>query len=217
MSRTVSKVHFIHTFSSKISLLRYRHLGVSLHSLSLCSKVITSSPINMSTTSLQQRGLNHHACATLDMDKTHHFWTKVMGCKVLGAYSFMGSGHDKPIPDSYVHSLYSMSDGSAMAFSELGNDFDKKDDGIPKYTKHLALSCDSKEQVKEWHEHFIAHGIPVLGEIDHEGIWLSIYVTDPAGLTIELTYQSHTFDDNDATEGLKVLKQWRKDKVAVKQ
>lgn len=168
-------------------------------------------------TSLQPRGLNHHAYATLNMDETHHFWTEVMGCKFLGAYAFPESGHDKPIPDSYVHSLYGMSDGSALAFFELGHDFEKKDDGIPKYTKHLALSCDSKEQVKQWHENFTAHGLDVIGEIDHEGMWLSIYVTDPSGLVIELTHQSHTFDDNDAAEGLEVLRQWRKDKIALKQ
>lgn len=168
-------------------------------------------------TTLQPRGLNHHAYATLDMDKTHHFWTDIMGCRFLGAYSFKESGHDKPIPDSYVHSLYGMSDGSALAFFELGHGYEKKDDGIPKYTKHLALSCDSKEQVKAWHDHFSSHGLEVLGEIDHEGVWLSIYITDPSGLIIELTYQSHTFDEKDATEGLEILRQWRKDKALLGQ
>jgi glyoxylase I family protein len=165
--------------------------------------------------SLQPRGLNHHAYATLNMDETHKFWTEVMGCKFLGAYSFMeDAGHDKPIPDKYIHSLYGMSDGSAMAFFELQNGYDKKDDGVPKYTKHLALSCDSKEQVAEWHKHFEAHGIPVLGEIDHEGIWLSIYVDDPSGLTVEITYQAHIFKDEDAAEGLEILQKWRKEKIA---
>ncbi len=125
----------------------------------------------------------------------------------------MDSGHDKPIPDNYVHSLYGMSDGSAMAFFELPHDYNKKDDGIPKYTKHIALSCDSKEQVKEWHEKFTAHGLEVLGEIDYEGVWLAIYVNDPSGLIIEITYQSHAFNEDDAAEGLKVLKQWRADKT----
>ena len=169
----------------------------------------------MPTTSLQPRGLNHHAYVTLDMDKTHDFWINVMGCKFLGAFAF-SSEHDAPIPGNYVHSMYGMSDGSAMAFFELSQDYEKKDDGLPKYTKHLALSCDSKEQVKEWHEHFEAHGLEVLGEIDHEGMWLSIYVTEPSGLTIEITHQSHTWGDNDVSEGLEVLKQWRKDKVASK-
>ena len=166
----------------------------------------------MAVSTLQPRGLNHHAYATLNMDKTHEFWTKIMGCKFLGAYAFMESGHDKPIPDSYIHSLYGMSDGSAMAFFELGNDYEKNDDGIPTYTKHLALSCDNRDQVKRWHEHFTAHGLEVLGEIDHEGIWLSIYVTDPSGLIVEITYQSHVFDHKDYAEGLEVLAQWRKDK-----
>jgi glyoxylase I family protein len=169
----------------------------------------------LSKAALQPRGLNHHAYATLDMDETHRFWTEIMGCNFLGAFSFMDSDtHDKPIPDKYIHSLYGMSDGSALAFFELQNGFVKNDDGIPKYTKHLALSCDSKEQVAEWHRHFEKKGLKVLGEIDHEGVWLSIYVTDPSGLTVEITYQSHTFDEADVEEGLKCLKLWREDKNA---
>jgi catechol 2,3-dioxygenase-like lactoylglutathione lyase family enzyme len=168
-----------------------------------------------SISSLQPRGLNHHAYATIDMEKTHQFWTEVMGCKFLGAWDFMDSHHGKPIPDNYMHSLYGMSDGSALAFFELQNGFQKTDDGIPKYTKHLALSVDSMEQLKEWQEHFKAHGLPVLGEIDHEEIWYSVYVTDPAGLTIELTYQARPFDDNDITEGHEVLKRWRARKNAL--
>jgi hypothetical protein len=54
---------------------------------------------------------------------------------------------------AYIHSLYGMSDGFAIAFFELQNGFQKTDDGIPKYTKHLALSVDSMEQLKEWQEH----------------------------------------------------------------
>ena len=166
------------------------------------------------TTSLQPCGLNHHAYATLDMEKTHKFWTEVMGCKFLGAWDFMDSGHGKPIPDNYIHSLYGMADGSAMAFFELQNDFEKKDDGIPKYTKHLALSVNSMDELKEWQDHFKAHGISVLGEIDHEGIWHSVYVTDPAGLTIELTYQARPFNNDDITEGFEVLARWRAHKNA---
>jgi catechol 2,3-dioxygenase-like lactoylglutathione lyase family enzyme len=149
------------------------------------------------------------------MEKTHQFWTEVMGCKFLGAWDFMDYHHGKPFADNYILSLYGISDGSAMGLFGLQNGFQKTDDGIPKYTKHLALSVDSIEQLKEWQEHFKAHGLPVLGEIDHEGIWYSVYVTDPAGLTIELTYQAGPFDDNDITEGHEVLKQWRTSKNAL--
>jgi len=169
----------------------------------------------LSKPALQPRCVNHHAYATPNMDETHKFWTEIMGCKFLGAYSFMDEdAHDKPIPDKYVHSLYGLQDGSAMAFFELMNGYTKKDDGIPTYTKHLALSCDSIEQVAEWHRHFEKHGLSVLGEVDHEGVWLSIYITDPSGLTIEITYQSHQFDKKDEEEGFTALAQWRKDKNA---
>ncbi|KAF2166311.1 hypothetical protein M409DRAFT_55155 [Zasmidium cellare ATCC 36951] len=176
--------------------------------LETCSKNLR--PIE---STLQPRGLNHHAYATLDMDKTHQFWTHVMGCNFLGAYSFLDeAGHDKPIPDKYIHALYGMADGSALAFFELQNGYIKSDDGIPKYTKHLALSCDSLEQVTAWKAHWEACGMEVLGEIDHEGIWQSVYTTDPSGVIIEMTFQSHRFDENDHVEGLEVLKAWRRQK-----
>ena len=114
----------------------------------------------------------------------------------------------------YFHNdpLYGMTEGTAMAFFELQKRYNKTDDGIPTYLKHVALSCDSADQLRAWHRHFEAHGLHVLGEIDHEGIWLSIYVTEPSGLIIEITYQGHSFYEDDVKEGLTVLKEWRKQK-----
>jgi catechol 2,3-dioxygenase-like lactoylglutathione lyase family enzyme len=167
----------------------------------------------MSTnTSLQPRRLNHFAYATLDMDKTHKFWTEVMGCNLLGALEVEETG-PAPIQDTYVHAFYGLKDGSAIAFFELAKGFEKKDDGIPKYTKHLALSIDAEEDLKKWQDHFKAHDIPVL-EVDHDGIWLSLYVTDPAGLIIEITYQTRPFNDDDVVEGFEVLERWRAKKTA---
>lgn len=166
----------------------------------------------MSTTSLQPRRLNHFAYATPDIAKTHKFWTEVMGCNLLGALEFEETG-PAPIQDTYIHAFYGLKDGSAIAFFELARGFDKKDDGIPTYTKHLALSIDAEDELTGWQAHFKAHGIEVL-EVDHDGFWLSLYVTDPAGVIIEITYQTRPFNDADVVEGREVLERWWAKKAA---
>lgn len=161
------------------------------------------------------RRLNYYAFATNDMVQTHEFWTKAMRCKFLGAQR--QDGHADKYGRSlgrFLHCFYGLADGSAVAVFELGKPFERKEDGVPNFTKHLALSVGSREQLREWIEHFKSLGIPVRGEIDHDGIWYSIYVVDPNGQNVELTWQSREFNDADAKEGEEVMSQWRKDKDA---
>ncbi|KAL1867775.1 hypothetical protein Plec18167_008521 [Paecilomyces lecythidis] len=162
------------------------------------------------------RRLNHYAYATNNMTKTHEFWTKVMRCKFLGAQR-QGGEPDKyrgVTLGSFLHCFYGLADGSAVAVFELDKEFEKKDDGIPAFTKHLALSVDRREDLKNWIDHIESCGLPIMGEIDHDGLWYSIYVTDPNGQIVELTWQSREFNENDAKEGLKVMRQWKEDKAA---
>ncbi|GAT20733.1 hypothetical protein RIB2604_00802060 [Aspergillus luchuensis] len=162
-------------------------------------------------------GLNHYAYATNDMVKTHKFWTEVMRCKFLGAQR-QGGEPDKYSGEtlgSFLHCFYGLADGSAVAFFELANNFTKTDDGIPAFTKHLALSVNSRDELYDWMAHFKSCGVDVKGEIDHDGLWYSIYVIDPNGQMVELTWQSRAFNEKDVEEGLEIMRQWREDKAGV--
>lgn len=173
----------------------------------------------MSTTvSSAPRGLNHYAYATNDMTKTYEFWTKVMLCKFLGAQRQGGEPdrYDGESLGSFLHCFFGLADGSAVAFFELAQNYEKKDDGIPSFTKHLALSVGSREELYEWKAHIESFGIEVFGELDHDGIWLSIYITDPSGQLVELTWQSREFNDKDVEDGIKVMEKWRQDKESNK-
>jgi catechol 2,3-dioxygenase-like lactoylglutathione lyase family enzyme len=164
---------------------------------------------------LAPRRLNHYAIATEDMAETHRFWTEVMGCEFRGALRAeghpMSTGEQAP---GYLHAFYSFSDGSCIAFFELATGIERRDDGVPSWAKHLALSVDSREQLKEWQTRLSAAGVEVVGEIDHDGLFYSLYLFDPNGQRIELTYQTRDLDDNDKEAGRKVLEGWALDKAA---
>jgi catechol 2,3-dioxygenase-like lactoylglutathione lyase family enzyme len=167
------------------------------------------------TTTLTPRRLNHYALPAHDVAETHVFWTEVMGCTFKGALRMgshmMTTGELAP---DYIHTFYAMADGSCIAFFELGTGLDRTDDGAPGWTKHIALSVDSREELAAWQDHLRAHNVDFAGEIDHGGLFYSIYFFDPNGQRIELTYQSHPMTPQDAIDGLAEIERWGSDKRA---
>jgi catechol 2,3-dioxygenase-like lactoylglutathione lyase family enzyme len=159
--------------------------------------------------------INHYAIATEDMQVTHRFWTEVMGCEFKGA--LRGPSHMMSTGDlapAYLHAFYAFGDGSCIAFFELASGLSRQDDGVPAWAKHLALSVGSREELAEWQRRLQAAGVDVAGEIDHDGLFYSIYFFDPNRQRIELTYQPRDLDENDAREGRAVLESWLSDKTA---
>jgi glyoxylase I family protein len=173
----------------------------------------------MQTIPLKPLGLNHYALGTVDMEITHKFWTEVMHCKYLGSIRHEDrteNGFHAVKLGKFLHNFYGFADGSAIAFFELEHDFVKTDDGVPSWAKHFAMNVNSHEELKQWHAHLTASNIGVLGEINHDGIWHSIYFEDPNGQQCELTYQTRKLTDQDTKEGFKIFKSWREDKNAAK-
>ncbi|MBO4208531.1 VOC family protein [Micromonospora echinofusca] len=164
---------------------------------------------------LTPRAVNHIATQTFDMEATHRFWTEVMGCRYAAGLRFpartVSTGEAVP---PFIHTFYELADGSCVAFFELAVSHERRDDGLPDWTRHYALSVSSRAELAEWKEHFEAHGVPVDGEIDHDGLFYSIYVKDPNGLRIELTYLTRTLGPDDHKEGLAELRSWVSDKAA---
>jgi len=165
---------------------------------------------------LKPIGLNHYALATVDMEATHKFWTEIMNCKYLGSIRHEEKGDQVFKTGNFLHNFYGFGDGSAIAFFELENDFIKVDDGVPGFAKHLALNVNSHAELKHWHERLKSSNIAVLGEVDHQDVWHSIYFEDPNGQQCELTYQERDLNDKDAEEGLKIWKGWRQDRAAAR-
>ncbi|MFE2943018.1 VOC family protein [Streptomyces sp. NPDC059255] len=169
----------------------------------------------VATPLLTPERLNHYALATKDMAITHTFWTEMMGCEFKAAIRAdghtMSTGEEAP---GYLHAFYSFKDGACIAFFELAGGLDPVDDQVPSWAKHLALSVDSREELARWHRHLEAAGVAVAGEVDHGGLFHSLYFFDPNGQRIELTYQARALTDEDRRLGYETLEGWARDKAA---
>ena len=51
--------------------------------------------------------------------------------------------------------------------------------------KHLALGVDSAETLTAWKTWLEQHGIRVIGPVNHDDTWLSIYFADPNNSVIQ--------------------------------
>lgn len=154
-------------------------------------------------------GVNHVAYQTLDLAATHDFYTRLLGCRLAGAIRSPGitstSGEKSP---PFLHVFYETGNGECLAFFALEGEFERRDDGLPAFTRHLALGVREAEDLVRWHDELTAAGVEVSATIDHDGIWQSIYVWDPNGIRLELTYQSRPLTQTDADEAAEALRRW---------
>ncbi len=90
----------------------------------------------------------------------------------------------------YVHIFFRMADGSSMAFFDLGDDQAAQPSAnTPGWVNHIALKVADRATFRSMHERLLAHGVEVLGVIDHDGYIESIYFHDPNGFRLELTVE----------------------------
>ena len=136
--------------------------------------------------------LSHVAYMTRDTAATADFYTRILGMELVNAVlddSIPSTG--EPIP--YFHSFFRMADGSTIAFFEAPELPPLAPPPHPAYDtfQHLALQVDSTDDVDRWHEWLGAHGVEVLGPVDHKIIY-SIYFHDPNGVRLEITTPTST-------------------------
>jgi catechol 2,3-dioxygenase-like lactoylglutathione lyase family enzyme len=132
-------------------------------------------------------GLHHWAYRCRDAEETRHFYEDILGLPlthVIRAENVPSTGENCP----YVHLFFEMTDGSSIAFFDLG-DFEAAEPSpnTPRWCNHLALRVASVEKVEEARQRLIAAGIDVIGPVDHDGFVSSIYFFDPNGARMELT------------------------------
>ena len=154
--------------------------------------------------------LNHVAYQVLDLKATHHFYTDVLGMDLLGALESEGGSRSttgETMP-RYLHFFYGMKSNEAIAFFALPTAFEKTGDGLPAWTRHLALSVESDEELEAWRTRLASHGVAVSDVVNHDDIWHSIYFSDPNGIRLELTYQLRPLTTDEATEGEGAIQKW---------
>jgi len=133
-------------------------------------------------------GLHHFAYRCRDAEETRRFYEDVLG---LPLFHYIRSDI---VPSTgeycpYVHIFFRMTDGSCLAFFDLGDDVaPAPSDNTPAWVNHVALRVDTVEQLEAMKRRLEAHGVDVLGVTDHR-IFKSIYFFDPNGIRLELCAQ----------------------------
>ena len=133
-------------------------------------------------------GLHHYAYRCRDAEETRHFYEDILGLPLVHVIK---AGH---VPSTgeffpYVHLFFEMTDGSCIAFFDLGDDRSAMPSlNTAKWVNHIAFNVASVADLAAAKTRLQGAGIEVLGVIDHHFVH-SIYFFDPNGLRLELTCQ----------------------------
>lgn len=133
-------------------------------------------------------GLHHFAYRCRDAEETRHFYEDILGLPLFHYIQkdvVPSTGEYCP----YVHIFFRMTDGSCLAFFDLGDDIAAEPSpNTPAWVNHIALRVDTVEQLETIKTRLEAHGVEVIGITDHR-IFKSIYFFDPNGIRLELCAQ----------------------------
>lgn len=133
-------------------------------------------------------GLHHFAYRCRDAEETRHFYEDILG---LPLFHYIRADH---VPSTgeycpYVHIFFQMTDGSCLAFFDLGdNVLAAPSPNTPAWVNHVALRVETVAQLEAMKTRIAAHGIEVLGVTNHR-VFQSIYFFDPNGIRLELCAQ----------------------------
>lgn len=131
-------------------------------------------------------GLHHFAYRCRDAEETRRFYEDVLGLPfvhLIRADHVPSTGEHCP----YVHVFFRMTDGSYLAFFDLGDDqAAAPSPNTPAWVNHIALRVGSAAELEAAKRRLEAEGVEVIGITDHEFVQ-SIYFFDPNGFRLELT------------------------------
>jgi glyoxylase I family protein len=162
-----------------------------LNAQELKMTTLATTPIGQSAAipaAIPIHGLHHLAYRCRDAEETRRFYEDILG---LPLFHYIRSD---VVPSTgaycpYVHIFFRMTDGSCIAFFDLGDDVaPAPSPNTPAWVNHVAFRVDSVEQLESMKARLEAHGIEVLGVTDHR-IFRSIYFFDPNGVRLELCAQ----------------------------
>lgn len=159
-------------------------------------------------------GLHHFAYRCRDAEETRHFYEDVLGLPLfhyIRADIVPSTGEFCP----YVHIFFRMTDGSCLAFFDLGdNQLPEPSPNTPAWVNHIALRVDTIAELEAMKARIQAQGIDVLGVTDHR-VFQSIYFFDPNGIRLELCAQlASDAQMNDEKKGIhQKIADWSKEKA----
>jgi glyoxylase I family protein len=133
-------------------------------------------------------GLHHFAYRCRDAEETRRFYEDLLGLPlwhIIQSDYVPSTGEYCP----YTHIFFRMTDGSCVAFFDLGDDVAAEPSpNTPPWVNHLALRVDTVADLERIKARLEANGVEVIGVTDHH-IFKSIYFFDPNGIRLELSAQ----------------------------
>lgn len=164
-------------------------------------------------------GVHHAAFRCRDAEQTIWFYRDVLGLADptgITLEEVPGTGADDP----YMHLFFRMKNGEYIAFFDAPGtakeeSFARKDS----FDVHWAFEVESEEDLIAMRDRIRSHGITAHGPIDHHFV-RSIYMYDPNGLQVELTYRMAEHDrilDGEQATFPDTLARWTERTRAIKE
>lgn len=126
----------------------------------------------MSTTPNPHRGLRHLALYCANLESTVHFYTALLGFKIVW----------QPDPDNVYLSANDDNLALHRAKPDLKTDGDQRLD-------HLGVFLNTKDDVDAWHTYLKNAGVTIkVAPKDHRDGTRSFYCADPEGNIVQLIY-----------------------------
>lgn len=147
--------------------------------------------------------IDHLAFPSFDAGETYRFYTELMGFRLVDAFQGQGAEWGNR---AFLHSVYAMDSGEVITFFDLDGMGRPPDDGLPKDIRHVALSVDTRAEIKGWKARLKASGVSYWEE-DHGGV-PSIYFSDPNGVMLEVTVRQASSAPAPARSTLTVVRRW---------
>jgi glyoxylase I family protein len=134
--------------------------------------------------------LHHHAVFTKDAEATRHFYEDILELKMVLALVDEGE-IDPGAPSPFLHIFFELGDGSMLAFFAAPNIQGAEGYEYPKlsiFDHHLAVRVPDFETQLYYRKRLEAEGYKIFKK--QHGFCNSIYVDDPNGVHMELSYDT---------------------------
>lgn len=138
---------------------------------------------------VQPAGVNHLVLNVKDLERSHRFWTEIIGFKQVGQ-----SRPESP----FQMRFYAGSDGSRhhdIALAQIGNPEQVADPAEPWSMRgqapgvnHIAIKYPDRESWLRQLAFLQSRGVPFHSRVEH-GMTHSVYISDPDGHGIEVLYE----------------------------
>lgn len=160
-------------------------------------------------------GLHHFAWRCRDAEETRAFYEDLIGLPLVHVIRLdrvPSTGEYCP----YVHLFFEMTDGSNIAFFDLGDGVSAEPSAnTPAWVNHIALRMNSLDELETMRTRLQAAGVNVIGPVDHHFV-KSIYFFDPNGFRLEFTVPIGTPEMHEGfrDEARSALDNWTTEKAS---